>query len=218
MPVVAPPRQPDRPLPGRRSRRERSIGPVRAAARRCQPVRASQPAMVSISASTAAGVARAPIPAYRNVAMSDLPRLRSRRSLSFNGLVPGGFSLPPRCRISPAAQNGSGQALPVRAFLCENCGPGTGREFITRVRRLARRNGIAVRFDRTRGKGSHGTLYYGERFTVVKDRGKPLKTGTFRGMCKQLGSTRTTFREFRSWQCDTATLIDLHKERTGGFR
>ena len=34
-----------------------------------------------------------------------------------------------------------------------------GREFITRVRRLARKTGIAVRFDRTRGKGSHGTLY-----------------------------------------------------------
>ena len=62
-----------------------------------------------------------------------------------------------------------------------------GREFITRVRRLARRDGIAVRFDRTRGKGSHGTLYYGDRFTVLKDRRKPLKAGTLRGMCKQLG-------------------------------
>ena len=62
-----------------------------------------------------------------------------------------------------------------------------GREFMTRVRRLARRNGIAVRFDRMRGKGSHGTLYYGDRHTVVKDRRKALKTGTLRGMCKQLG-------------------------------
>ncbi len=62
-----------------------------------------------------------------------------------------------------------------------------GCEFITRVRRLARRNAIAVRFDRTRGKGSHGTLYYGDRRTVVKDRRKPLKTGALRGMCKQLG-------------------------------
>ena len=62
-----------------------------------------------------------------------------------------------------------------------------GREFIARVRKLARRNGIAVRFDRTRGKGSHGTLHYGDRHTVVKDRRQPLKTGTLRGMCKQLG-------------------------------
>ena len=62
-----------------------------------------------------------------------------------------------------------------------------GREFIARVRKLARGNGIAVRFDRARGKGSHGTLYYGGRHTVMKDRRKPLKTGTLRGMCKQLG-------------------------------
>ena len=58
---------------------------------------------------------------------------------------------------------------------------------MARVRELTRRNGIAVRFDRTRGKGSHGTLYCGDRRTVVKDRKKPLKTGTLRGMCKQLG-------------------------------
>ena len=62
-----------------------------------------------------------------------------------------------------------------------------GREFIARVRKLERRNGIAVRFDRTRGKGSHRALYYGDRHTVVKDRRKPLKTGTLVGMCKQLG-------------------------------
>lgn len=62
-----------------------------------------------------------------------------------------------------------------------------GHEYIARVRKLARRSGIAVRFDRTRGKGSHGTLYYGHRYTVVKDRRKPLKTGTLRGICKQLG-------------------------------
>ena len=62
-----------------------------------------------------------------------------------------------------------------------------GREFMARVRKLARRSGIAVRFDRTRGKGSHGTLYLGDRHTVVKDRRMPLKTGTLRGMCKQLG-------------------------------
>ncbi len=73
------------------------------------------------------------------------------------------------------------------AHFCARFPSVTGREFIAGVRRLARRNGIAVRFDRTRGKGSHGTLYYGDRHTVVKDRRKPLKTGTLHGMCKQLG-------------------------------
>ncbi len=38
-----------------------------------------------------------------------------------------------------------------------------------------------------RHKGSHGTLYYGDRRTVVKDRKKSLKAGTLHGMCKQLG-------------------------------
>ena len=73
------------------------------------------------------------------------------------------------------------------AHFCAIVAAVNGREFITRMRRLARKTGIAVRFDRTRGKGSHGTLYYGDRRTVVKDRTKPLKTGTLRGMCKQLG-------------------------------
>ncbi len=76
--------------------------------------------------------------------------------------------------------------MPIRAFLCD-APPVNGREFVARTRKLARRNGIPVRFDRTRGKGSHGTLYYGDRHTVVKDRRKPLKTGTLLGMCKQLG-------------------------------
>ena len=62
-----------------------------------------------------------------------------------------------------------------------------GREFISKVRKLGRKNNIAVSFDRTRGKGSHGTLRYGDRIAIVKDRKAPLKTGTFRGMCKQLG-------------------------------
>ncbi len=73
------------------------------------------------------------------------------------------------------------------AHFCATYRPVNGREFIARVRKPARRNGIAVRFDRARGKGSHGTLYYGDRHTVVKDRSKPLKTGTLFGMCRQLG-------------------------------
>ena len=62
-----------------------------------------------------------------------------------------------------------------------------GRQLINRVRRLGRRRGIAVRFDKTKGKGSHGTLYYGDRLAVLPDRRKTLKPGTFRGVCKQLG-------------------------------
>ena len=60
-----------------------------------------------------------------------------------------------------------------------------GREFMATVRKPARKNGIAVSFGRTRGKGSHGTLCFGDRRTVVKDRRKPLKSGTLLGMCKE---------------------------------
>ena len=70
---------------------------------------------------------------------------------------------------------------------CAILGAVNGREFISRVRKLGRKNNIAVSFDRTRGKGSHGTLRYGHRITVVKDRKAPLKAGTFHGMCRQLG-------------------------------
>ncbi len=62
-----------------------------------------------------------------------------------------------------------------------------GREFITRVRRLARRNGTPSGSTGRGARAATAPLYYGDRHTVVKDRRKPLKTGTLRGMCKQLG-------------------------------
>jgi len=46
-----------------------------------------------------------------------------------------------------------------------------------------------------RGKGSHGTLYLGTRFTVVRDLKDELKTGTLHAMLKQLGLTQQDFNE-----------------------
>jgi len=46
----------------------------------------------------------------------------------------------------------------------------TGHEFERKIRRLGRIRGMAVSFDRGPGKGSHGRLYYGNRFTTLKDR------------------------------------------------
>lgn len=62
-----------------------------------------------------------------------------------------------------------------------------GAEFVRRVRKLGRRRGIAVIFRKERGKGSHGTLYYGSRFTVVRNLKDELKKGTLHAMLKQLG-------------------------------
>jgi len=67
----------------------------------------------------------------------------------------------------------------------------TGSEFERKVRALGRKRGVVVSFDRGRGKGSHGRLYYGERFTTLKDRKKEIGPGLLNAMLAQLGLTRT---------------------------
>jgi mRNA interferase HicA len=62
-----------------------------------------------------------------------------------------------------------------------------GNEFIKRVLRTANQRGIAARVDAKRGKGSHVTLYFGERRTIVRNPKDELKTGTLHAMLKQLG-------------------------------
>jgi mRNA interferase HicA len=62
-----------------------------------------------------------------------------------------------------------------------------GREFLRKVKAVARRNKVAYRWVPERGRGSHGTLYFGGRFTVVKDLKKELGPGLLSDMYKQLG-------------------------------
>lgn len=64
-----------------------------------------------------------------------------------------------------------------------------GAELVRRVRRLGRRRGVPVTFRAERGKGSHGTLYFGSRFTIVRNLKDELKTGTLHATLKQLGLT-----------------------------
>ena len=45
-----------------------------------------------------------------------------------------------------------------------------GNGFVKRVSELAVKRGVPVRLDYRRGKGSHATLYFGARKTVVKGR------------------------------------------------
>jgi mRNA interferase HicA len=63
----------------------------------------------------------------------------------------------------------------------------TGHEFERKIRKLGRLRGIPVSFDVGRGKGSHGRLYYGERFTTLKDRKKEIGPGLLKAMLEQLG-------------------------------
>jgi predicted RNA binding protein YcfA (HicA-like mRNA interferase family) len=65
-----------------------------------------------------------------------------------------------------------------------------GNEFERKIKKLGRRRGIAVAFDRGHGKGSHGRLYYGNRFTTLKDRKKEIGPGLLNAMLVQLGLTK----------------------------
>ena len=70
----------------------------------------------------------------------------------------------------------------------------TGDEFVRYVRRLGRERGVAVRFESRKGKGSHGRLHYGDRFTTIKDRRQEIGHGLFAAMIRQLGLSREDIR------------------------
>jgi len=65
-----------------------------------------------------------------------------------------------------------------------------GHEFERMVRKAGRRYGVVVSFDPGHGKGSHGRLYYGSRFTTLKDRRKEIGPGLLKAMLNQLGLSK----------------------------
>lgn len=65
-------------------------------------------------------------------------------------------------------------------------------EFLRRLKIHAKREHLSYRWRPERGVGSHGTVYVGERFTVVKDLKKELGPGLLADMCKQLGIRKET--------------------------
>jgi mRNA interferase HicA len=64
-----------------------------------------------------------------------------------------------------------------------------GNEFIKRIKAIAKQRDLLAKVDKKRGKGSHVTLYFGDRLTVVRNPKDELKTGTLKAMLKQLGLT-----------------------------
>jgi mRNA interferase HicA len=62
-----------------------------------------------------------------------------------------------------------------------------GSHFLRKLKAVARRNKLMYRWVAERGSGSHGTLYIGSRFTVVKDLKKEIGPGLLSDMLKQLG-------------------------------
>ena len=65
-----------------------------------------------------------------------------------------------------------------------------GAELIRKLQTLGKQRGVPVRFVAERGKGSHGTLYHADRFTVVKDRKKEISPGLLSAMLAQLRLSR----------------------------
>lgn len=68
-----------------------------------------------------------------------------------------------------------------------------GSEFVKKVKRLAESKGIKCELSKERGKGSHQTLYYDDKWTIVRNLKDELKTGTLNAMLKQLGITKDEF-------------------------
>jgi hypothetical protein len=62
----------------------------------------------------------------------------------------------------------------------------TGSEFLRRLAKLAKRNGLTSSYHGGPGKGSHGRVFYGDRFTTLKDPKKELGKGLLKNMCSQL--------------------------------
>ncbi len=58
-------------------------------------------------------------------------------------------------------------------------------EFIKKIKALGKNEGVDVRVDEKRGKGSHLTLFYGSKQTTIP-KGE-LKRGTLLAILKQLG-------------------------------
>lgn len=63
----------------------------------------------------------------------------------------------------------------------------TVNEFLRELRKLGRKSGVVVRVDYSAGRGSHGRVYYGDRFTTIKGRNKTLGQGLQRKMLRDLG-------------------------------
>ena len=70
----------------------------------------------------------------------------------------------------------------------------TGTQFIKRVRRWTKDKGLEKpNFLAKKGAGSHGTLFVGDRETIVKDRKKEIGPGLLNKMLADLGIDKNEF-------------------------
>ena len=64
-----------------------------------------------------------------------------------------------------------------------------GNELYRRLQKIGRERSVEVSFETERGKGGHGTVRFGDRYTVMKDRRKEIRPGLLHAMLRQLGLT-----------------------------
>lgn len=69
-----------------------------------------------------------------------------------------------------------------------------GSEFVRKITKLAHKTNVLVKMEYRRGKGSHSTLFFGEKFTIIRNLKDELKTGTYKAMLKQLGINEKQLR------------------------
>ena len=69
-----------------------------------------------------------------------------------------------------------------------------GSEFLRKIKKLGKEKSIKVELIQRRGKGSHSTLIYGQRFTIIRNLKDELKTCTYNAMLKQLGINEDELR------------------------
>ncbi len=69
-----------------------------------------------------------------------------------------------------------------------------GNELLKKLRKLSRKRGLSLRVVNERGKGSHVTVWLGDRRTTLKDRKKEIGVGLFNDLLKQLGLNRSDLK------------------------
>jgi hypothetical protein len=64
----------------------------------------------------------------------------------------------------------------------------TGNGLLRKLKRFARKTKVAFEFDPSAGKGGHGEIRFGDRYTMLRSaRQKEVPKGTLRAMLVQLG-------------------------------
>ena len=62
-----------------------------------------------------------------------------------------------------------------------------GNELLKKLKKIAKDRKISLKLVKSHGKGSHGTLYFGNKKTTMKDPKKEIGPGLLKAMLVRLG-------------------------------